>query len=92
MTQAQTVARHIMKFGDITRNTAIGMYQISRLAAVVKQLTRKGVPIVSEPVMQGKRLVDWRYSYRQDYLDRMRALVQANELLERHGWKTPKAH
>lgn len=88
MTQQQTVARHIVQYGAITRNTAIGMYQISRLAAVVNGLVKLGVPIVSEPIIKGKRIVDWKYSYRQDYLDRIRALQKANSLLEQFGWKT----
>lgn len=87
MTQMQTVARHIVQYGSITRNTAIGMYQITRLAAVVKQLAKLGIPIVSEAVMNGKRVVDWKYSYRQDHLDRLRAFQKANELLEQYGWK-----
>lgn len=86
MAQLQTVARHIVQYGEITRNTAIGMYQITRLAAVVKKMNRKGIPIVSEPIMQGHRLVDWRYSYRTDYLERIRALKTASELLEQYGW------
>lgn len=87
MTQQQQVALHIVKFGSITRNTAIGMYQISRLAAVVNALAKRGVPIVSEPIYRAKRIVDWKYSYRQDFLDRLRALQKANELLEQYGWK-----
>ncbi len=88
MTQQQTVARHIVQYGYLTRNCAIGMYGITRLAAVVEAMKDKGIPIVSEPVMQGKKLVDYKYSYRGDYLERIRALAQANDLLERFGWKT----
>lgn len=87
MTQAQTVARHIVQYGDITRNTAIGMYQISRLAAVIKQLQARGVPILSEAVKKDGKVVDWKYSYRQDYLDKLRALQRANAILEQYGWK-----
>jgi hypothetical protein len=87
MTQMQVVAKHILQYGAITRNTAIGMYQISRLAAVANRLAKQGVPITSEPVFKGGKVVDWKYAYRQDYLDRIRALVKANALLEQHGWK-----
>lgn len=87
MTQLQTVARHIVQYGAITRTTAIGMYQISRLAAVAKRLAQRGVPIVSESVKKDGKVVDWKYSYRQDYLDRIRALQKANDLLEQYGWK-----
>lgn len=92
MTQQQTVARHIVQFGEITRNTAIGMYQITRLAAVVKKMNRNGIPIISEPIMQGRRLVDWRYTYRADFLERIRAYKTANDLLEQYGWKKKAAH
>lgn len=87
MTQMQTIARHMVEFGHITRNTAIGMYNITRLAAVIQKMEAKGIPIIAEPVMNGKRLVDYRYGYRPDYLERIRALKQANDLLERFGWK-----
>lgn len=87
MTQMQTIARHMVEYGHITRNTAIGMYNITRLAAVVQKMEAKGIPIIAEPVMNGKRLVDYRYAYRPDYLERIRALKQANDLLERFGWK-----
>lgn len=87
MTQMQTVARHIVQYGYITRITAIGMYQITRLAAVTKRLSKLGVPIVSEAVKQNGKVVDWKYSYRQDYLDKLRALQKANSLLEQFGWK-----
>ena len=86
MTQMQTIAKHMVDYGHITRNTAIGMYQITRLAAVIQKMEAHGVPIIAEPVMQGKRLVDYRYSYRPDFLERLRAIKTANELLERYGW------
>lgn len=87
MTQLQTVAKHIVQYGEITRNTAIGMYRITRLAAVAKRLKQLGVPVMAEAIKQGKRVVDYRYTYRQDYLDKIRALKKANELLVAHGWK-----
>lgn len=90
MTQMQTIAKHIVQYGHITRNQAIGMYQITRLAAVVKKMENKGIPVVAEPVLRGKRLVDYKYSYRSDYLTRLRALKKANELLEQHGWMNKK--
>lgn len=86
MTQMQTIARHMVDYGHITRNTAIGMYRITRLAAVVQNMENKGVPIIAEPVMEGKKLVDYRYSYRPDFLERLRALKTAKELMERFGW------
>lgn len=86
MTQQQIVARHILQYGSLTRNCAIGMYQITRLAAVVEAMKDKGLPILSEPIYQGKKLVDFKYYYREDFLTRMRALKQAQELLERFGW------
>lgn len=86
MTQAQTIARHIVKYGEITRNQSIGLYRITRLAAVVKQLAEKGVPIISEAIKDNGRVVDWRYTYRTDYLERIRGLAKAQELLERYSW------
>jgi hypothetical protein len=64
MTQMHTVARHIVKYGHITRNTAIGMHHITRLAAVMKRMESHGVPVIAEPVMVGRKLVDYKYSYR----------------------------
>lgn len=87
MTQLQQVARHIVQYGEITRNTAIGMYQITRLAAVTHEMFKRGIPVISEPIYQGRRIVDWRYTYRTDYLERLRALKTAAELLERFGWQ-----
>jgi hypothetical protein len=86
MTQMQTIAKHMVEYGHITRNTAIGMYQITRLAAVIQKMEAHGVPIVAEPIKVGKRLVDYRYAYRPDFLERLRAIKTANELLERYGW------
>lgn len=87
MTQLQQVARHIVKHGEITRNTAIGMYRITRLAAVVKKMHKAGIPVISEAIYdKHKTLVDWRYTYREDYLERIRALKTAADLLEQYGW------
>lgn len=91
MTQMQTVAKHIVQYGCITRNTAIGMYSITRLAAVIKKMQNHGIPIIAEPVMKGRKLVDYKYTFRSDYLTRIRAIKQANELLERYGWHNRKA-
>jgi hypothetical protein len=90
MTQMQVVAKHIVQYGCITRNTAIGMYRITRLAAIIKKMQNKGIPIVAEPVMRGRELVDYKYSYRSDYLERLQALRQANDLMERYGWNSKK--
>jgi hypothetical protein len=87
----QVIAKHMLQYGHITRNTAIGMYQITRLAAVIDRMRSAGVPIIAEPVMKGKKLVDYKYAYRPDYLERIRALQQANALLERYGWTARKA-
>jgi len=51
MTQMQTIAKHMVEYGHITRNTAIGMYQITRLAAVIQKMEAHGVPIIAEPVI-----------------------------------------
>lgn len=91
MTQMQVIAKHMLQYGHITRNTAIGMYQITRLAAVIDRMRTSGVPIIAEPVMKDNKLVDYKYSYRPDYLERVRALQKAHALLERFGWTTKKA-
>jgi hypothetical protein len=90
MTQMHTVARHIIKYGHITRNTAIGMHRITRLAAVIKRMENHGVPVIAEPVMVGRKLVDYKYSYRTDFLERIRALDTAELLLEQYGWNNKK--
>lgn len=88
MTQMHTLARHMVEYGHITRNQAIGMYGITRLAAVIHKMEAKGLPIVAEPVYEGKKLKDYKYSFRSDYLARIRALKKAHDLLEQYGWKT----
>lgn len=86
MTQMHTLARHMVEYGHVTRNTAIGMYGITRLAAVIQKMEAKGLPIIAEPIYDGKKLKDYKYSFREDYLARIRALKKANDLLEQHGW------
>jgi len=45
MTQIQTILEHLQTQGKITSATAIGVYGITRLAAVIDKLTKQGVKI-----------------------------------------------
>jgi hypothetical protein len=45
MTQAQTVMKHFRTGRSLTSIEAIGLYGITRLAAVVHTLMKQGVPV-----------------------------------------------
>jgi len=47
MTQSQQVMQHLNTGRSLTSIEAIGLYGITRLAAVVHTLTTKGVPIIA---------------------------------------------
>mgnify|MGYP003384499583 CR=1 FL=1 len=47
MTQSKQIMNHLQTGRSITSIEAIGLYGITRLAAVVHGLTTEGVPIVS---------------------------------------------
>ena len=51
MTQSQQIMQHLRTGRSITSIEAIGLYGITRLAAVVHTLTSEGVPIISTPKM-----------------------------------------
>lgn len=61
-TQMGKVFRHMMKYGYLTRNEAIGIYRITRLAAVIQRIEARGFPIIAEHIPDG----DYKYTLRQD--------------------------
>ena len=61
MTQADIVIEHFKKRGALTQVDANGLYGISRLAAVVYKLRRRGVKVVSR-MKQGVRAQYAEYS------------------------------
>lgn len=62
MSQMDRIARHLRSGKSLTALSALRMFDCFRLAARVKQLKNKGLPIVSETVRlrRGKRIA--RYS------------------------------
>lgn len=50
MTQAQQVESYLASKGTITSVTAIGMYGITRLAAVIHTMNKKGANIRSRQI------------------------------------------
>ena len=66
MTQESQVLKHLEDFGTIDPLTALAEYRIMRLAAVVHELRRSGVPI--ETVMRynnnGKHWAEYRLKSR----------------------------
>lgn len=80
-TQRQIVTEHILKYGHITRNEAIGMYGITRLAAIMHHMAKEyKVPVISQ---QKKK--DYSYTFRYDFLNRIRELKQAKDLMEKNN-------
>ena len=78
--QRQVVTEHILKYGHITRNEAIGMYGITRLAAVVHDMAKRyHVPIISK-----QENMDYSYSFRWDFLAKVRDIKHAAELMGKH--------
>ncbi|MCX4024771.1 helix-turn-helix domain-containing protein [Spartinivicinus marinus] len=80
--QRQIVTEHILKYGHITRNEAIGMYGITRLAAVVHDMTKNyDVPIIAK-----QEDTDYSYSFRWDFLDKVRDIKHARDLMHKHDF------
>lgn len=82
-TQKQKIMRHLIKYGSITRNEAIGIYSITRLAEYMRQLKAEGVTVIREYL--GKNKADYRYTVSEDHLDMMRSAKQAKEFADTYG-------
>lgn len=55
MTQTEAVKKHLMKHGSITSMEAIQVYGATRLSAIIYNLRRDGLKIVTESITQKNR-------------------------------------
>jgi len=83
MTQLEKVLEHLIKYGSITRNEAIGTYHITRLAEYCRQLKTKGIELIRS--YEGKNKNDYRYTVPEHKLEIMRQAKQAKEFATRYG-------
>ena len=83
MNQREKVLEHLIKYGSITRNEAIGTYRITRLAEYARQLKDMGIQLIRS--YEGKNKDDYRYTVPEDKLEAMRAARKAKEFANRYG-------
>lgn len=84
LTQKQVVFNHVIKYGSISRNEAIGLYRITRLAAVIFEMAKDGLEFSRE----GPKRKDYRYTPKNsELLAEIRDLRTAKELTEKHGYR-----
>ncbi|MCX4025650.1 hypothetical protein H0A36_22145 [Endozoicomonas sp. SM1973] len=69
--QRQIISEHILKYGHITRNEAIGLYRITRLAAVIHSIAK----ITNASFIKEERDGDYVYSLPWPYIEELRAYL-----------------